>query len=140
MTDQNPASMTIIRGQKFAKTFNLGDPTQVYTFQQPYLLDEKDYIILTKTRNLLAAYAHSILAGATLLGFGVLAKYFYSIYSRQPSKIEEWELIVLLIAFIISGLLLGIGALLPNDRKKLLRNIQKHFKENERMVGALWKK
>lgn len=140
MMDQNTASMTIIRDQKFGQTFNLGDPTQVYTFQQPYLLDEKDYIIFAKTRSPLAIYSHSILAGATFLGFGVLAKYFYSIYSKQPSKIEEWELISLLIAFIISGLLLGIGALLPNDKKKLLKKIKKYFKENERMVGALWKK
>lgn len=138
--DQITASMTIIRDQKFGKTFNLGDPTQVYTFQQPYLLDEKDYIILTKTHSSLATYAHTILGGATLIGFGVFAKYFHSIYSKQPSKIEEWELISLLIAFIISGLLLGIGALLPNDKKQLLKKIKKHFKENERMVGALWKK
>ena len=138
--DQNPPSVTIFRGLKFGQTLNLGDPTPVYNFQQPYLLDEKDYIILTKTRNVLAIYAHTILAGATIIGFGILAKYFYSFYSRQTFKIEDWELISLLIAFIFSGLLLGIGVLLPNDKKKLLKTIKKHFKANERKIGALWKK
>jgi len=137
---ENPASIKVFRGQKFGETLNLGDPTQVYTFQQPYLLDEKDYVILTKTRNILTTYAHTILAGATLIGFGILAKYFYSVFSKQTSKIEDWELISLLIAFIFSGLLLGIAILLPNDKKKLLKNIKKHFKENERIIGAIWKK
>ena len=87
--DQNPPSVTIFRGLKFGQTLNLGDPTPVYTFQQPYLLDEKDYMILTKTRNVLAIYAHAILAGATIFGFGILAKYFYSFYSLWKG-IRSW--------------------------------------------------
>jgi hypothetical protein len=136
---QTKHTLTIIQGRTFTQPLHLKDGSpRIFTFQEPYWLEEKDYLILTKTTSFLAIWAHTILAGATLYGITILARYiYYSNSSDKNIKIGDWELIALTIAFVLSGLLEILNVLLPNDKKKLLKEIGKHFEENQKFKGLI---
>jgi len=134
---QESQDKTIIKGKRFIQTYRPEDPSQIICLSPLYLLDEKDYMILTKIKNSLSFWAY----GIAMLGVGllipVISKYIHSLISDQASDIKSWEFIAVVIAFVSAIILKVVSCFYPDERKKLKKKIDKHFETSERKIGLL---
>jgi len=132
--------ITIVEDEEFNKEYrpeiNLAD---VYMFQKAYYLTESAYQILTQYEDKLKTWANRFLGVTVILFITIIAKYISSFLSKQPVNIALWEKLVLLIALGIYGLLLIFGRCFPSKKKKLKKEIDKHFQDNKKFLGAFKK-
>ena len=128
----------VVKDESFNNTIQLRDDTQkILISKEPYLLDETEYVILTKTRSNLSFWAYGIFMCAGGLFLNVAGKYFDSLLSNQAADIKNWELWVIVIALVTGIILKGISILFPGDRKKILKDIDQHFKTAQKYKGEL---
>lgn len=125
---QKSTKRTIFKNETFEETVPLKDSSQVLISQEPYWLEEKDYVILTKIKSGLSFWAYGILICSFGLFLVVAGRYIDSLISKQPTDIKNWELITLGLTFLIGLLLKLLSIWCPDDRKKLLKKIGEHFK------------
>lgn len=138
--EEEAYKLTIVRDKSFADTYHpMYDAIGIYTFQKPYDLKENEYLILTKPNSKLSLWAHIILAGSIGWCISVFVRYVYSFFS-QGSDVKIWELLALFFTVVVTLILWGLSAVLPNDKKKLLQRISKHFEENQPLKGIVEKK
>ncbi|MFH1874131.1 MAG: hypothetical protein ABH859_02970 [Pseudomonadota bacterium] len=94
------------------------------TWQKDYSLREIDFERIKRGRPITFTLAISI--ALTTFGFGLqlLAKGYSNI-----ANINKGDKVTLVIGIALSAVLYIIGLCLPNDRKKVMKKIEKHFKE-----------
>ena len=127
---------TIFKNETFEETVPLKDSSKVpFISNEPYLLEEKDYLILTKIKSGLSFWTYGILMCAGGLFLAVAGKYIDSLISNQPTDIKNWELITLVLTILIGFLLKLLSICCPDDRKKLLKKIAEHFKTAKKFKG-----
>lgn len=128
----------VVKDESFNNTIQLIDDTQkIFIFKEPYLLDETDYVILTKTRNNLSFLADGIFMCTGGLFLNVAGKYIDSLLSNQVANIKNWELWAIVIALVTGIILKSISIIFPGDRKKILKDINQHFKTAQKYKGEL---
>jgi len=134
---QESQDRTIVKDEKFIQTYKLKDSSQILCFSPVYPLEEKDYIVLTKIRSGWLFWIYGIFMCAGALFLSVAGKYIYSLISKQATDIKSWELIAIGVALIVALILKGISILCLDDRKKLLKKIDEHFKTSKKYIGFL---
>lgn len=134
---QESQDRTIVKDETFIQTYTLKDSSQILCLSLVYPLEEKDYIVLTKIRSSWLFWIYGTLMCAGALFLSVAGKYIYSLISKQATDIKSWELIALGIALIIVLILKGISIFCLDDRKKLLKKIDEHFKTSKKHIGFL---
>ncbi|MCD4707366.1 MAG: hypothetical protein K8S62_06485 [Candidatus Sabulitectum sp.] len=98
----------------------------VGTWQPDYPLREVDFFHIKSGKPVTYNWASSILLTSIGFGFNILAKYLSQSDSNNAS-IAKGEWIVFGYGIGISIILYGIGRLLPNERRKVMKNIKDHF-------------
>lgn len=126
--DQEPKTL---QGQKLAKTVTLYDSLQSYYFQKPYHLRDKEFYILTKSANKLETISFAFFTASAFALIGVFTKLL------TEQSIKSWEYIAPLLATILGVALYGLGRALPNEKRTLIKNIERHFKENPSLSASM---
>ena len=99
------------------------------TWQADYPLTALDFEYLKNGKPITFNWANSILL--TTIGFGLnLAGKGASQLAGVQQQIYIGEWVALVIGLITSILLYSMGLALPNDRKRVLKEIQAHFKNS----------
>jgi len=99
------------------------------TWQADYPLTAVDYVHIKNGKPITFIWANSILLATIGFGLNLLGKGASEIAGvQQEIYIGEW--VALGVGFIVSILLYLIGLALPNDRKKIMKKIQEHFKNS----------
>jgi hypothetical protein len=109
----------------------------IKTQSTPYLLDEADFLRLTKSESLTTTWAHRFFAGFVFFFVCLLAKLYNNTYLHGNSDITALDLITLgILAFLM--LLFGLMHLLfPSERKRTIKRIREHFShEVATMAGS----
>lgn len=96
------------------------------TWQADYPLTGRDYEHLKNGKPVTFNWANSILLTSIGIGLTLLAKYI-SQQSDSSVLIYKGEWIALSIGVMAAVILYIIGLCLPNDRKKIMKNLQTHF-------------
>jgi len=101
----------------------------IRTQSTPFLLDEADFLRLTKSESLITTWAHRFFAGFVFFFVCLLAKLCNNTYLHGKSDITALDLITLgILAFLM--LLFGlIQVLLPSERKRTVKRIREHFSQ-----------
>jgi hypothetical protein len=112
------------------KTFVATDlltDTAIGTWQEDYPLREVEFERIKNGKPVTFIWANSIFL--TTLGFGLnlLAK-GYSHFTDGTPPIHKGEWIALSSGLAVSVILYIIGLCLPNNRKKVMKTIEQHFK------------
>lgn len=129
----------IVEGQVFHQTRNVGDEN-LYVVQLPYNLEQVEFIHL-KDKNpwsdRIATLFSRFFIGYAILITGKLGYYLYTQDSKPKplrSIIEGWEIWVLILAGILTGLAYGIAYILnvciPSEKRKVIDRIEDHYREN----------
>jgi hypothetical protein len=121
MTEKNVHGKEITETQFVPDLFT---GTDIGTWQAEYLLREVEFERIKYGKPITFNWAVSIFL--TTFGFALflLAKGYTDIAS-----ISQGEWIALVIGIVLSVVLYIIGLCLPNNRKKVMKKIEKHFKE-----------
>jgi len=121
MTEKN------IRDREITETQLVPDlltGTDIGTWQAEYLLREVEFERIKNGKPITFILAVSI--ALTTFGFGLnlLAKGYSNV-----ANISKGEWVALAAGIVLSVVLYIIGLCLPNNRKKVMKKIEKHFKE-----------
>ena len=123
-----------IRNQTFTQTYrnsvNVTTSPLIEVSQEPYLLDKADYHVLKAEERPLKTLANDALFLCIGFGITLLAKYI------QSSEIQRWEWVTLFIAVGVTLLLFIVGMCLPNEKRRLLGEIKKHFADKPKSVKS----
>jgi hypothetical protein len=104
------------------------DP-QVTIARSPYFLERYHFDKIISLQGYLYSIATTLL-GATLgLFINLIAKL---IGSKMDSsiKFDNWEIYAFLISLVLMGIFYGIDCLVPNERKRIIKEIRAHFEPN----------
>lgn len=105
---------------------NLLNGQSVTTMQPPYLLTEADFLRLKGVPPVTAALATIVFSG--VVGYGVsLGPKIAPVFDGRESELTSGELRTIVIGTIASAVLYAIGFWWPNDKKKTMKKISKHF-------------
>lgn len=98
----------------------------VATMQPPYFLTEVEFERLKGSPPITAALATIVFSG--VVGYAVsLGPKITPLFDSKPSELTSGELRTIVAGIVISAGLYAIGYLWPNDKKKTMRKIAKHF-------------
>lgn len=100
--------------------------TDIGTWQADYPLTGRDYEHLRNGKPVTYNWANSILLTSIGVGLNIIGKYI-SQQTNPTVVVYESEWWALGLGVLISGILYGIGSLLPNDRKLLMKKLKEHF-------------
>lgn len=99
------------------------------TWQADYPLTALDFEHIKNGKPVTYNWANSILL--TTVGFGLnLIGKGVSRFAGVSQQIYVGEWVALGLGFLLSVILYLIGMALPNDRKKIMKDIQEHFKNS----------
>lgn len=121
MTDRIIENQEITETQVFP---DLLTGVDIGTWQAEYLLREVEFERIKHGKPITYNWANNI--GLTTFGFGL--NLFAKGYSNS-NLISQDEWIALVAGFLISICLYMIGLCLPDNRKKVMNKIEKHFEE-----------
>lgn len=98
----------------------------VTTMQPPYLLTEADFLRLKGGPPVTAALATIVFS--SVVGYAVsLGPKIAPLFDGANSQLTSGELSTMAVGTIASAVLYGIGFWWPNDKKKTMKKISKHF-------------
>jgi hypothetical protein len=110
--------------------------TSVGTWQEDYPLREVDFVHIKNGKPITYIWANSILLTSFGFGLNLLAKSFPQTDSNiTPVTKGEW--IAFGCGIAISVILYIIGCMLPNERKKVMNDIEDHFKNAPKSRQAM---
>jgi hypothetical protein len=117
----------IVQGQQITETQIVPDlltGTDIGTWQAEYLLREVEFERIRYGKPVTFIWANSITLTTVGFGLNLLAKGYSNI-----KNIGQGEWVALCAGSAFAVLLYLIGFLLPNNRKKVMKKIEKHFKD-----------
>lgn len=98
----------------------------VMTLQPPYLLTEADFLRLRGGPPVTAALATIVFSG--VVGYAVsLGPNIAPLFDGGESQLTSGELSTMVVGAIASAALYAIGFCWPNDKKKTMKKISRHF-------------
>jgi hypothetical protein len=104
---------------------------RVGSFQVDFPLCEADYVRLRHGDTWLSRISAGIFSGAIGFGISILPKFIaQNSGGKESVSMPEWHAFVWVTA--IGGIALVISFFLPNEKKKVLSRIAKHFKSEPR--------
>lgn len=112
-------------GQQLNQTINVTDllnEQSITTMQKPFLLSEADFLRLKGKPPITASLSSMLFAGDIGYVISIASKF----KNKQLSAGEIWTVIIVLI---IAILIYGVGFLFPNDQKRTIKKISKHFED-----------
>jgi hypothetical protein len=125
----------VVEGERFQETLNLKvsrtEPA-IASLQEDFGLCEADFLRLKNGDPKPLLWASAVFWAAVGLGLAVLGKYLDKLLTNPATKIENWEIYGTAVAFLVAALLYLIGQLLPNERKKVMKDIENHFSKAPR--------
>lgn len=128
------------KGKQIQQTIVVADLLNgrtVTTMQQAYLLTEADFLRLKGSPPVTAAIATIIFSG--VIGYIVsLGPKIAHVFNGGASDLTSGEINTILVGTTISIVLYAVGFFCPNDKKKLMNKISKHFddaKPSSHIVG-----
>ncbi len=121
MTEKNVQGKEITETQFFP---NLLTGADIGTWQAEYLLREVEFERIKNGKPITFILAVSIALTTLGLGLNLLGKGYTDITS-----ISKGEWVALGIGIALSVVMYCIGLCFPNDRKKVMKKIEEHFKE-----------
>ncbi len=116
-----------IHDQVITETYVVNDilsGTDIGTWQAEYLLREVEFERIKHGTLLTFAWANGIALTTVGFGLNLIAKGYSAI-----DNVSRGEWVALVIGAVASILLYLIGLCLPNERKKVMKKIQKHFED-----------
>jgi hypothetical protein len=122
----------LIENQQITETIpvhGLLSDANIGTWQADYPLTALDFEHIKNGKPITFNWANSILLTTVGFGLSLLGKGASQIMGvQQEIYIGEW--VALGVGFIVSVILYLVGLVLPNDRKRVMKNIQEHFKNS----------
>jgi hypothetical protein len=110
--------------------------TSVGTWQEDYPLREVDFFHIKNGKPITYFWANGILLTTFGFGLNLLAKW-YSQANNEISQITNGEWIAFGCGVTFSVILYIIGLRVPNERKKVMNDIESHFKNAPRSRQAV---
>ena len=99
------------------------------TWQADYPLTAIDFEHIKNGKPVTFNWANSILLATVGFGLNLIGKGASQVVGvQQPIYVGEW--IALGVGVVVAIVLYGIGVALPNERKRVMREIQHHFKNS----------
>lgn len=99
------------------------------TWQADYPLTAIDFEHIKNGKPVTFNWANSILLATVGFGLNLIGKGASQVVGmQQPIYVGEW--IALGFGVVVAIVLYGIGLALPNERKRVMREIQDHFKNS----------
>ena len=95
--------------------------------QEPFYLTEADFLRLTHNNPIVLTWANTILIASIGYGLGLLADFINKMINPKSSSPTFGEVIVFVVAIIISIFLYVVAHFQPNERKQMTAIIEKHF-------------
>ncbi|MBS3667068.1 hypothetical protein [Vreelandella boliviensis] len=112
-----------IRMQGILSVANIG------TWQADYPLTALDFVHIKNGKPVTFNWANSIFLATVGFGLNLIGKgASQAVGTQQPIYVGEW--IALGIGMFVALVLYGIGLALPNERKRVMKEIQDHFKNS----------
>ena len=96
----------------------------------PYPLEHSDFLKLTKITSFVPIWAHSFFAGTSVFCLTVISKWIDNRYFNGHSNISSTELITLALLAFLAVIFEVLYFVLPSEKKKTIKKIEKHFEEN----------
>ena len=126
MAEQQPS---VIQGEHRTASIELGPPRDYY-IQLPYRLSQLEFRILSRPDNKLDTLAFAFLTGAAIALINAVAKLWLPDAEVSPAELVAPGAIAL-----VGIVVFGVGRLVPNEHRRLVRQIEEHFRANPN-VGA----
>jgi hypothetical protein len=95
--------------------------------QGVFPLTEADYLRLRSPVSLWTGAAAAIFLASFGLVLGPVGKWLQQKASNVPMTIDPWEWYAPLVGVVASGVLWLIGALMPNERRELMKRMKAFF-------------
>lgn len=117
----------IVQGREITETQIVPDlltGTDIGTWQAEYLLREIEFERIKYGKPVTFIWANSIALTTVGFGLNLVAKGYSSV-----ANISKGEWVALSVGIALSVALYFIGLLLPNNRKKVMKKIEKHFED-----------
>jgi hypothetical protein len=125
----------IVEGRRFTQTFSMNTDTTepaISSLQADFGLCEVDFLHLKNGQPKTVIWAYSVLLTGVGLGISIMGKYVDRILNGTTTPIPKWEIYGSIAAIVIAALLCLLGLILPNEKKKVMKDIETHFKNSPR--------
>ena len=121
------------RSKTLSLDLNVKTKPSISSTQEDFPLCEADFLRLKtgKSKSLEAAVSFFLASLGGLIVFG--AKYLASIWEAKVFVYESWEWIAPVIAAFFSVVIYILSLMFPNDRKRVWKAIEEHFKKAPRI-------
>lgn len=125
----------VIEKKQFVETLPLRTEKtepKIASLQADFGLCEADFLRLKNGDSKLNNLSIATIGTGLGLFYPIIGKIFAILFDNSKVKIESWELYGSII-FILFGIILYItGKCIPNEKKKVLKDIENHFKLSPR--------
>ena len=108
------------------KVHNLVSEANVGTWQADFMLTAVDFEHIKNGNPTIFTWANGILLASTGFGLNLIAKFLLQL-SGNSQQIHQTEIVTLIVAIFIAGLLYLIGYVMPNNNNKIMTKIKNHF-------------
>ena len=125
----------VVEGQTFTETFtaNAGrtEPA-ISSLQADFPLCEADFLRLKHGAPKTLAWSQAIFLAGVGVGFTILGKYIERVIDNTKTPVPQWELYGFIAAIVLAVVLYLAGLPMKNEKKKVLEDIESHFKNSPR--------
>lgn len=97
------------------------------SFQEDYPLGEADFVRLKTGKPITLSWAGNVFLTALGFGLGLIPKVL-PLLAGKNVEVTKWEGWTFALGVLVAVTLWIIGCFLPNDRKRVMKNIEDHFK------------
>jgi len=134
-----------IESKTFSQTFwvkeeEVRQEARIEIAQEPFYLTEADFIRLKNGRPKIFDWANALLLASLGFALSLLAKFIVGLVSTESPQWHIWEFVALSIGFLLAVILYVLGRLLPNEGKRVMGDIEKHFRTAPRSKQPLREK
>ncbi|WP_313317477.1 hypothetical protein [Pseudomonas sp.] len=126
MTDHNYTNTNITETVVLSQALS---GNSIASIQAIYPFTEADYVRLDSQGNIVKTWATSFLFVAIGSAVTLLQNVFKDGLER-PNDIAPGDLVVLAVLSLVTVLLFAVSAFVPNEKKKLMKRIDKFFKNS----------
>lgn len=138
---QIEAEQHIIESKQFDEPYIVGR-NQLQVSQEPYFLTEADFVLIKHAKSWILVPANILLWSGVALGISIGARYLWPSVDveTQTPKVQVWEIAATVVTFTIGLILFLCRRFVPDDRKRLMKNIEIHFRGAKRYPMLLKEK
>lgn len=129
--DEKQETASVTTGQTFTETYPIAEDVKtkpsLHISQEVFPLCEADFLRLKHSASKATGWGVAVSMTGFVMLLVPIAKFMQAKFAQTQPAIEPWEWIVPFVAFLIASILFLAAKFLPDEGKRVMKDIESHF-------------